>query len=304
LGFNHERFAYILNAQLKRYINIMGLSTQAANAMRNGWNFELGRYISRGFELVNKNAGGFILLTLAFFIMSWLVELFTEFMSTLFIGSIGGFIAVALGQVITQICNSFIQAPLMIGYSIGGYRTAKEDMPEVGDFFAGFSKIGPLFTTLLLSSLITLLACLPGLYIMQTGGLDFSNLEAIMRNPEDYDLDETLCLIGGIVALIPAFYFSISYAWAVNYTWFYNLSPWEALEASRKTISHNFIGALVFYILIILLMIAGLIALCIGIIYTLPVGLAANYAAFAHATGVETDEVDDFEKDFKHFDPQ
>jgi hypothetical protein len=283
---------------------MMGLSTQAANAMRNGWNFELGRYISRGFELVNKNAGGFILLTLAFFVMSWLVGLFTGFMSALFIGSIGGFIAVTLGQVISQVCNSFIQAPLMIGYSIGGYRTAKEDMPEVGDFFAGFSKIGPLFTTLLFSSLITILACLPGLYIIYTAGLDFSNMEGIMRNPDDIELDWGLLSMGIGVAAIPAIYFAISYAWALNFVWFYDLSPWEALEASRKTISHNFIGVLLFNIVIGLLIMAGLIALCIGIIYTIPVGLAANYAAFAHATGVEKDEVDDFEKDLKHFDPQ
>jgi hypothetical protein len=282
----------------------MALSTRAVNSMNNGWDFQLGRYISRAFELVNKNAGGFILLTLALFIMSWLVGLFTSFISTLLVGAIGGFVAISLGQIISQVCSSFINAPLTLGYSIGAHQTATTEHAEVGDFFQGFSRIGPLFTTLLFSSLITLISALPGLYIMHQGGLDFTKIQELMQNGDELDLDSTMVFLGLVVALVPAIYFTVSYSWALNYAWFFNLSAWESLEASRKTISNNFFGMLLLLIVGFFILIGGFLAFCLGILYALPVFSTSSYAAFADATGVESADKDEFEEDFKHFDPQ
>ena len=93
--------------------------------------------------------------------------------------------------------------------------------------------------------------------------------------------------------LLPLIYLSISWRWSSFFILFYRMSTLAALEASRKVITKRFFMFLLFYIIIGLVVLSGVILLFIGVFFTLSFFYCADYAAFARVTRLnETQEED------------
>ena len=115
---------------------------------------------------------------------------------------------------------------------------------EVADLFAGFKQ--PRFVPLLLAGLIA----------------------------------SVLVMVGLIFCILPGIYLSIAYLFAFPLAADQGLEAWDAMECSRRVVSRCWWVWLGFAILLGLLAVAGLLALCIGIVVTAPLTMLAQGYAY------------------------
>lgn len=244
-----------------------------------GYDFRLGDYISQGFNIVQKNLGGYILFTLAMFVILAVVN---------FIPIVG------------TILNQFILGPaLTVGAYLVANKIRKGESTEFSDFFKGFDFVRPLALTALAIFVITMIAMLP--FIFLGGGMElFSWYMELLKDPmgmQGTTPDFSFSFVSFLL-LIPVIYVGVAYSWAYKFVVFYNMSFWEAMEASRRIITKKWF--LIFVFLVIAGIIAGLgiLLLCVGILFTFPAYLCMNFSAFADVTRLdeEGDEMDEIER--------
>lgn len=249
--------------------------------------FRLGDYISRGLKFMNDNFG----MLLAFMLVSGVISSFLQIIP------IAG---IALSVLVTP--------ALQIGYAQFSYVAIRERRVEFGEFFKGFNKFGPLLATYLLTGIITLLAMLPGFILWYQAGMGawltelFAEYPFMESVPDLRDsVDMTLFWLGFVVMVAGALLVGTLFAWALNFVWFFDVGPLEALNASRKLIARNWLVFVGFLIVTGLIAAAGLLLCLVGLLYTVPAMTCAHFFAFADATGI-LEEEDSQEQDIiDHF---
>ncbi|HHM21151.1 MAG TPA: hypothetical protein ENJ20_03915 [Bacteroidetes bacterium] len=238
-----------------------------------GYDFKFGDYISRGFDIVKKDWGAFLGFTLIFFLITIVVSIIP------FIGSFA--------------YNLFIGPPLVVGYYIVAHNLWNGRTTKFSDFFKGFDYIGQLALTALVQGLIILVCFIPFILALWKSGLVEWYVEA---------LSDPMAFRGNLpptvewwhyLLLLPVFYFSIAYSWSYLFVAFYKMSFWDALESSRKLITRQWFLVFVFMIVAFFIMMAGVLALCIGILFTLPAFYCMIYAAFADVTRLNEESQSD-----------
>jgi hypothetical protein len=98
-------------------------------------------------------------------------------------------------------------------------------------------------------------------------------------------LSTVLILVGFLLLIIPGIYLSIAYYLAVPLVVEKNLSPWEAMEASRKAIGKRWFAVFGMMIVITLINFVGMIPLGIGLIWTVPMSLIAMGILYRNVFG-------------------
>ncbi|MFN4079304.1 MAG: hypothetical protein ACK4NS_00255 [Saprospiraceae bacterium] len=239
--------------------------------IQNGYEFRLGDYFTKGWEIFRQNAGIFIGYSL------------------IYIGiSLAGNIIPIIGGLALLV----ISPALSIGPYIVANRIDRNEPYEFKTFFQGFDKLGQLFVVYLLQILMIFAAMLPGfiLLISSFGQAFFDNLSLSSGSGAGL-------MTGVVLITIPAIYLGISYVLALPLVWFFDLQPWQALETSRKLVGKQWFMWLAFFIVQGLLAFAGIIALFIGLLFAIPIIICANYAAMADITRLNerTSELDDID---------
>jgi uncharacterized membrane protein len=79
-----------------------------------------------------------------------------------------------------------------------------------------------------------------------------------------------LIILGTCLLILPGIYLAIAYSLAIQLVVEKNLGIWEALETSRKSITHHWFSLFGLYIVLVLIVIVSIIPLGIGLIWTLP----------------------------------
>lgn len=237
--------------------------------------FRLGDYISRGLKFMNDNFG----MLLAFMLVSGVISSFLQIIP------IAG---IALSVLVTPV--------LQIGYAQFSYVVIRERRVEFGEFFKGFNKFGPLLATYLLTGIITLLAMLPGLILWYQAGMSawltelFAEYPFIESVPDLRDsVDMTLFWLGFLVMVAGALLVGTLFSWALFLVCFFDISPLDALNASRKLIARNWLLFIIFMIVAGLIAASGLLLCFVGILYTAPAMACAQFFAFSDATGILED---------------
>ncbi|MEO1257200.1 MAG: hypothetical protein AAFZ15_00325 [Bacteroidota bacterium] len=229
-----------------------------------GYDFKFGDYISRGFEIAKKNWGGYIGFLLLVVIITLVISLIP------FIGTIAN--------------SLFISPALGVGFYIVANKLWRNENTEFGDFFKGFDHIGQLALTALVQGLIIIAAMVPFIIMIKDTGL----VEWYMET-----LNDPIGMQGTVPPfpekwtfwlMLPVIYFGIAYSWSYKFVVFYKMQFWDAMESSRKLITKKWFIFLGFYIVIGLIGMAGMIALCIGLLFTLPAVYCMIYAAFEDIT--------------------
>ncbi|MCB0517754.1 MAG: hypothetical protein H6577_05095 [Lewinellaceae bacterium] len=244
--------------------------------IQEGYDFKFGEYISRGFDLLQKNLGGFILYTLVYLAIVMVVQ-FIPF----------------IGPVAVQF---FISPALTVGFFLVAHKLDRGETAEFGDFFRGFDYIGQLALTSLVMTVIIIASIIPFFLAVAGSGLFEWYMDAMQMKTEIGDLPQ---MPGwAFLLLLPAIYLGIAYYWAYMFVVFHNLTFWEALESSRKLITKHWFIIFAFLLVTGLIMLAGAILLCIGILASLPAGMCMIYAAFADVTrlNAEPSSGDDIER--------
>ena len=196
-----------------------------------GYQVEIGRYFSRGWEIFSGYMGGFI----GFMLIVWLINIFLGFIPV-----IGGLASIV------------ISGPLSAGYYIVAFKKMKGQQVEFGDFFLGFNY----FLQLFLATLVV------GIFV----------------------------LLGFVALILPGIYLAVAYSLVVGVIIDRKMDFWEAMETSRKVITRKWFSFFLLFILIALLNLAGLLALGIGLIFTIPWSTVIVAAAFEDVFGLESEE--------------
>jgi len=234
--------------------------------------FRMGDYISQGFKLMNDNFG----MLIGFVLVSTVISFLCQSMPY-----VGIFLSMAMTPV------------LSVGYSQFAYMVSRGHKPDFGEFFKGFSKIGPLLLTYLLVMLVSLLAVLPGLIIWYQAGMVEWLVELMDAYPFFEEIpslgdmvDMSLFGIGLAVILLGGLIIGLLSAWALQIAWFFDVGPVEALDASRKLIARNWTSMLGFLIISGLIALSGALLCGIGVLYTAPAVTCAHFFAFADSTHI------------------
>lgn len=241
------------------------------NLIDYGYSFKLGEYISRGFNLVTKELGLFVVATILLLIAVSVAS---------FIPVIGGLLS-----------GLILMPALTVGFYIAGRKLDLGEKLELGDFFKGFDKVGDLALTALISGLLVLLATIPGLLLMAFSGLNLKNVE----DPSSFfaGANVGLLVLGGLLMFLSILFLAVSLTWSYPLVYFYNLKPMDAIRTSIKLVSKNWFMVLLFIIITSILSGLGAVALLIGLLVTVPAMYLAQYAAFADVTQLLGDGTSD-----------
>lgn len=172
----------------------------------------------------------------------------------------------------------FLAGPLLVGVYYAMLRQYSGQNVEFGMLSIGFSKFFP-------ALIVGFLLLLPGIVVNgYRTGLSIAQALAIY-NPNE--LTGGMVAIMGIIsllingfALIGGFILGISLVFAPLLLAEHDLSAIQAIKLSAKAGWGNFGGLFVLFLLLGLLLIGGVLALCIGIFFVIPILYAAFTVAY------------------------
>jgi hypothetical protein len=245
-------------------INMEEPKVKIERIIAEGINFKFGDYISQGFDIFKKEAWSFIGFTVIFFILAMVIN---------FIPFIG------------PIANNLVVTPaLTVGIYLFAYKLHRGEPTEFGDFFKGFDFTAQLAISTLVKGLLIGITLVPFAIIFWKYGWVEWYME-VLKYPgtPPSDLPE-FPPFWAFLLLLPAMFLSIVYAWTYLFIAFYKMEFWDALEASRKLITKNFLILFAFMLVIGMILAAGFFLFCIGILVTFPAAMCMTYAAFADVT--------------------
>ena len=179
--------------------------------------------------------------------------------------------------------NVFIMGPVMGGVYYVALRAMRGEPVEFGMMFKGFEKFVPLMVVGLIQNIPAIIY--QGVDIsMRIAG---NSLTAILNQGQrngDIDFyqapEPNIALAGGllvviivvsIVMMIFWIVWSISFTFAIPIAMEHNVSPIEAIKLSARAAWGNVGGIIILAILGFLLSLVGVLALCIGVLFVIPV---------------------------------
>lgn len=153
------------------------------------------------------------------------------------------------GALVAQLVTTLLVTPLGLGlFMVGLHRSTDRDV-RTATLFSLYGKIIPLFLTMLLMYL--------------------------------------LILIGFILLVLPGIYLSIAYTQALPLVAEKNMSPWQALEASRKAVTKKWFTVFGIYFVAPLLLVISMLPLGIGLIWSVPWIVVVFAVVYRSIFGVE-----------------
>ncbi len=159
-------------------------------------------------------------------------------------------LALTLAAGVTVVGSIIVMGPFLAGIFIAVRRQMQEGRSEVMDLFRGFDR----FIDTLLVGLV---------------GSVFS-------------------FVGLALCVIPFFIVGAFYIFSFPFLIDRKMGFWEAMESSRKLVSGELWGYVSFYFLLCVLNLAGLALAGVGVLFTIPVSIAAIAAAYEDAVGSQS----------------
>ena len=96
-----------------------------------------------------------------------------------------------------------------------------------------------------------------------------------------------LVAVGLVLLVLPGIYLAVAYTMALPVLIDKNLGPWEALEASRKAITHRWWELFALHLVLGAINLATVITLGIGLIWTYPMTIIAHGIVYRRVFGAE-----------------
>jgi uncharacterized membrane protein len=164
--------------------------------------------------------------------------------------AVAGHTGAIIAELLAMAANLAVTTPLTAGLYMLGVRIAVDSPAGAGSILGYYDRIGPLLLTVVL------------MYLM--------------------------ILLGFLLLILPGLYLSIAYCLALPLVVDKKLSPWQALEASRKAISKRWFSVLGLFLVLCFLFFISAIPLFIGLIWTMPLGMIATGILYRNIFGVSS----------------
>ena len=189
--------------------------------------------IRQGWHIFMQYPGGFIGFTLLVLLVYGAITGASSFLSATLSGGIPGpdaFDDGALGLQTLLVLT--IAVPLTAGYYVVALKLAREESVVFEDFFSGFRY----WPALVLASILV----------------------------------SVLTALGFLLFILPGIYLSVAYVLVIPVIVDGEVNVWEALEISRKAITRRWFTTFFLIVLLAILNIVGILALCVGMLITIP----------------------------------
>ena len=219
-------------------------------ALSRGYDFNIGDLISESWQRIKGTKG----IIIGGFVVFYAVLLAASFVLGGILGLVGlsGGESFSFGGVIAEILigifASAVSYPFMAGLNMVGIRRAADQPVSFNEIFSHFGRTVPLLITA-----VVMMA---------------------------------LVYLGMFLLLIPGIYLSIAYILAIPLVVERGLSPWQALETSRKAISQHWFKVFGLFLLLGIITMLSAIPLGIGLVWTIPLMVVAMGVLYRTIFGV------------------
>lgn len=227
-----------------------GQALTIEQALSRGYDFNIGDLISEAWQRTKGTKG----IIIGGFIVFYVVLLVASFVFGGIFGLIGltggdelGMAAI-IAQMLIGIFASALAYPFMAGINMVGIRRAADQPISFNEIFSHFGRTVPLLITAVVMMV--------------------------------------LVYLGLILLIIPGLYLSIAYMLAIPLVVERGLSPWQALEASRKAITQHWFKVFGLFLLLGLIVGLSAIPLGIGLVWTIPLMIIAMGILYRTIFGV------------------
>jgi uncharacterized membrane protein len=225
------------------------------------YQLDIGGCISRGWDLMQKNMGLLIGATLIYFGIEFAISLLG---------------AIPLIGPLFSIANIFISAPLLGGLYFVILQAIRRRPATAGDVFEGFRRR---FGQLILGQLVT--SILAGLCLIPAGIAAAVVLFPAMAKHQEPT--PAMFIIIGLVALIcviPMVFMQVNWMFSLPLIVDRGMDFWPAMQASWKKVRTHWWQVFGLILLCGLINVVGLLACCVGLIFSIPLGFAAMMYAY------------------------
>lgn len=222
-------------------------------AVNGEYEFSIGNVLSEAWE---KTSGAKWTIHLAFiyyFLVMMGLSIGIGILIVALTETIQGDAGMVISQVLSQVVINLVSLPLTMGIVLIAIRRSVGAPINAGTVFSCFSKTMQLFATLVLMSL--------------------------------------MITIGFVLLVIPGIYLAVAYYMAMPLVVEKGLSPWQAMEVSRKTITRRWFSVFGLFIILGIIFTVSLIPLGLGAIWTLPMMMIAYGILYRNMFGVEADTI-------------
>lgn len=154
-----------------------------------------------------------------------------------------------VGDLVGQILTTFLLSPLYAGLFMIVLKHSIGSPIQVGELFNYYNKIVPIFIVTILTQL--------------------------------------LVILGLILFILPGIYLAVAFSFALPLVVEKNMSPVEALKASRKVVHHKWFSFAGFLLLGLVVVIVGAIALLVGLVWAVPLIVLAWALLYRDIFGIE-----------------
>lgn len=228
-------------------------------ALSRGYTFSIGLLINEAWIMVKGSKGiivaGFLVFYVAMFVTSLIANLVLGLLFNVL--TTNALIIFITSQLLSGIISSLVTYPILAGLSIIGVRRAAGQPFSFNDIFNHFNSTLPLLVIGVVYLVLTLLA-------IALGSVSF-----------------------GLI-FIPFTYLCVAYMLAIPLVVERGLSPWQALEASRKAITQHWFKAFGLFLLLGLIILISAIPLGIGLIWSMPLFVIACGVLYRTIFGVRS----------------
>ena len=219
----------------------------SAGLAEGDYELDIGNCLSRGWELVKANFWPTVGVTALVVIIIGAINQLVGLVMRPAMNSMIVQHQVTAGAIFVVVLASVASAPIYTIFTAGlmkyFLKLIRGEEAQIGDAFSGF---GPSIGQLILLSLVQMI----------------------------------LVLLGCVLCLIPGIYLSVAWYFAMPLIIDRRMNFWDAMELSRKMVNKHWFIVFAFLVVYGLLVIAGVIACCVGIFVTMPIGFAALMYAY------------------------
>jgi hypothetical protein len=226
-----------------------------ARVMRSGRSLAIGDIVGRAWRVVIDNFG----LAVGAFAVVFVLQIIS--LVLVLIPCLGVLAAVFISWLLTQSLHAFY------------LKMSRRQPAEFGDAFSGFSFFMPLFLLGLVQGLLFVVAMAPG------GAVMFIGAQLAERGSSEA-AGVGLLALGALLLLPILIYLGVAWIFAPMLVMDKGYDFWPAMELSRKVATKHFVWIFLLQLLNAAIVVAGELALCLGLFVAIPITYAAVAIAY------------------------
>jgi uncharacterized membrane protein len=235
----------------------------SADFLEQDYELDLSGCLTRGWKLLKNNFGLLFVAALIYNLIEGAIALFgmIPFIGPMF-----------------SLANLFVVGPLMGGLFYVFLQTIRSQPASAGDVFMGFHKsFVQLFLGYLVPALLTGVCFIPAAIVALICLLPAMSSHVAM-DPSAGAV--AVIVVAVIVCLAVAIFLSINWVFTLPLIMDKQMDFWPAMKASWKMVRKHWWQVFGLFVLMGLLNLAGMLACCVGVLFTVPIGLGAWMYAY------------------------